>query len=276
MAVECAPRRGASPAEALQGLVEAARSALGAEPTGPVSSEPQPPSDAHYVIHRVPMGRGELRLVEADGRPLVAAGLVPAPEGWGGSLVLGDHPGVPGEAAGAAPPVEGVPPGQRRGRARAVYWAEEPGGAPRLLRVKWPGGGAVVDAASPGAEERRLWMHCVTGWSVKVEWPVAELRRLLEAAGVSRLDGGWLLARSRGGYSAVLPLAEVWRGEVLLALPPAPGAPRLVAPRLYAWKWVKHVEELRLVEEYVDGYWEALGYHWRGSAALVERFKQWG
>ena len=121
--------------------------------------------------------------------------------------------------------------------------------------------------------------HCVTGWSVKnLRWGVYPLRSMLER--VIRISSDcWIVVTAISGYSSVIPCSEL--GYVFLALtlgdeglPLRHGAPvRLIAPKLYGWKSVKWVSRINILKHYIDGYWEALGYHERGLWACEERFK---
>lgn len=129
--------------------------------------------------------------------------------------------------------------------------------------------------------KRVSWdFHCVTGWSVNnVEWEGVELKDLLS---VSRPlpSAEWLLAEGLDGYSAVFKLEDAIGGGLVALrmngepLPPEHGFPaRLVFKELYGWKGVKYLASIRVLEEYVDGYWERLGYHERGRVLQEERFK---
>ncbi len=123
-------------------------------------------------------------------------------------------------------------------------------------------------------------MHCVTGWSlIEKTWRGIPLNELLGEAG-PRPRAKWLAAISVKGYSAVIPLDEALDSGMLVlyiddtVLPKESGYPaRLFLPRLYGWKHVKWVTELRVLETYMDGYWEALAYHERGMVLAEERFK---
>ena len=181
----------------------------------------------------------------------------------------------------------GWPEGQKAIDRYVVYDVE--GGAAHAVGVRGPWR-LVVEASrrvevevtpSTGSALVEADFHCVTGWSVRGNrWEGLSLAELLRKAGAPE-GGGWVILESPRGYSTVIPLEEALRGEVLLAtrlngrpLPVENGGPvRLVAPRLYGWKNAKWVSRVRVVEEYQDGYWEALAYHERGLASAVERFK---
>jgi DMSO/TMAO reductase YedYZ molybdopterin-dependent catalytic subunit len=122
--------------------------------------------------------------------------------------------------------------------------------------------------------------HCVTGWSVKSkQWHGVPLAELLEEAGV-RPGAKWLGARSISGYASIVPLEIALREGIVAthvdgkSLTRENGFPaRLFFPSLYGWKAVKWVQEIILLEDYEDGYWESLSYHERGLVSSEERFK---
>ena len=123
--------------------------------------------------------------------------------------------------------------------------------------------------------------HCVTGWSVaSVRWEGVRLRLLAEMARV-REGARWVYVEGLDGYSSVVPLEDFLSDEALLVLA-INGRPltyeqgfpaRVFIPHLYGWKGVKWVHRIEFGESYVDGFWEALGYHERGNVLLEERFK---
>lgn len=124
--------------------------------------------------------------------------------------------------------------------------------------------------------------HCVTGWSVpKVEWEGVPIRRLVEDVG---LDDGfeWVFAEGYDGYTTVFHREDALHPHALIALKlngkplePEQGFPaRLVFTHLYGWKGAKWLKSLNFLDEYRDGYWEALGYHKRGRVWAEERFKR--
>ncbi len=123
--------------------------------------------------------------------------------------------------------------------------------------------------------------HCVTGWSVRnVVWEGIPLKHFAELA-VAMPTTKWVLISSIDGYTTVVPLNDFTSENALLALringsilQPEQGYPaRVVIPHLYGWKGAKWVETFEFRENYVDGYWEALGYHVRGNVWLEERFQ---
>lgn len=123
--------------------------------------------------------------------------------------------------------------------------------------------------------------HCVEGWSVlKVVWEGVEIRELAKRARVSP-EAEWVIFHSVDGYSAPSPIEYSLRNDSIIALrmngAPIPlehGFPaRPILPDLYAWKSVKWLTEIEFTREYVDGYWEKRGYHWRGDVWKEERMK---
>ena len=230
----------------------------------------------------------EARIVEDPGRGLVWAGaLLPGPKGFEAR-----DPGAPGweprlEDPGPEARPPRAPPGQKIIRRPVVYAAE---GLPRprepVLEVGYyteqgPEPVAKVDIGELHARAVESDFHCVTGWSVsRVSWLGVPLREVLADHG---LRGRWLVAISWGGYTATVP-SGWWVEDSLLAtgmngsrLSLDHGWPaRLVFPSLYGWKHVKWLRGIYLGDGYLDGYWEARGYHWRGLVALEERFKDLG
>ena len=49
---------------------------------------------------------------------------------------------------------------------------------------------------------------------------------------------------------------------------------RLVVPHLYAWKSAKWVRGIELLDHLELGFWEKLGYHFRGDPWREERFQE--
>ncbi|GAB5603138.1 sulfite oxidase-like oxidoreductase [Thermus sp. FJN-A] len=124
--------------------------------------------------------------------------------------------------------------------------------------------------------------HCVTGWSrLDVAWKGVRVKDLLEEAG-PRPEAVAALVESYGGYTTNLLLEDLFREDVLLAhtlfgkpLPPERGGPvRLLVPHLYAWKSAKWVRRIELLDHLELGFWERLGYHWRGDPWREERFQE--
>ena len=122
--------------------------------------------------------------------------------------------------------------------------------------------------------------HCVTRWS-----RLDNLWRGVPASAVLSLArpkpaAQHVLVLAEEGYTSNLPLADLLRPEVLFAiehdgLPLAPehGGPlRLVVPHLYAWKSVKWVRGLLLLDHHRLGFWERNGYHSYGDPWKEQRY----
>lgn len=123
--------------------------------------------------------------------------------------------------------------------------------------------------------------HCVTKWSIKdVVWEGARLRDLILRAN-PKPEAQWVMFVCLDGYTTPVPLEDALTDDAIVAvkmngqpLPPQQGYPaRPFIPHLYGWKSAKWLTEVRLLQEYVDGYWEAYGYHERGNVYNEERFK---
>jgi DMSO/TMAO reductase YedYZ molybdopterin-dependent catalytic subunit len=90
------------------------------------------------------------------------------------------------------------------------------------------------------------------------------------------------LARSYGGYTTNLPLADLRDGQAWIAfsydrddLDPEHGGPaRLLVPHLYLWKSAKWVQGIDLLNDDEPGFWESLGYHNYGDPWREQRY--WG
>jgi DMSO/TMAO reductase YedYZ molybdopterin-dependent catalytic subunit len=128
--------------------------------------------------------------------------------------------------------------------------------------------------------------HCVTRWSTfDNRWegvPVREiLARARPSARATHVMAVGHVGDRRYGYSTNLPLADLDREDVLLAMrrngediDGEHGGPlRLVVPHLYAWKSCKWIRGLIFMEADKAGYWEQLGYHMRGDPFAEERFR---
>lgn len=124
--------------------------------------------------------------------------------------------------------------------------------------------------------------HCVTGWTVeKVRWTGVSVRELINYA--EPLKGvKWGYIHSADGYTTIVPYEDLVSEHSIIALKMNDqpldiehGYPaRLFIPHLYGWKSAKWIVKIDLVNEYKDGYWEALGYHERGNIWKDERFKK--
>ena len=175
----------------------------------------------------------------------------------------------------------GQAPGQLYARRMAIYVSEGSMPSRPHDEVKVVIGGRVrrysVRDLVARSHDVSLDFHCVTGWSVRnTTWRVVPLANIVPEVGSGDC---WLLAVSVTSYSAAIPCREARNAYLAVGLngselPRQHGGPvRLLVPRLYGWKSVKWLSELHIVNSYVDGFWEALGYHERGLWSREERFK---
>jgi DMSO/TMAO reductase YedYZ molybdopterin-dependent catalytic subunit len=127
-------------------------------------------------------------------------------------------------------------------------------------------------------EEITVDIHCVTKWSkLDTGWVGVSLDTLLADVDTA---AEFVLARSYGGYTTNLPLADVSGGKAWIAhtydgepLDPEHGGPaRLLVPHLYFWKSAKWVREIELLSEDEPGFWEGYGYHSYGDPWLEQRY----
>jgi DMSO/TMAO reductase YedYZ molybdopterin-dependent catalytic subunit len=128
--------------------------------------------------------------------------------------------------------------------------------------------------------DRTSDFHCVTRWSrFDNRWTGVAIRDILSRAKPLQ-NAKYLLVHAEQGFTANVPLADLDRDDVLLAthhdgepLSADHGYPlRLIVPQLYAWKSVKWVRRLELLEKDSPGFWEQNGYHMRGDPFKEERF----
>lgn len=189
--------------------------------------------------------------------------------------MLEPSPGVARAATSVDDPAR-IPPGQHLTPGWPVLHV---GSAPSIVREDWRlvvtgrvAKRTVLDwdalQALPHVEITTD-LHCVTGWSrLDNTWQGVRVRDVLALAS-PRAEATHAVVSGHPAYSANLPLAALHDDDVVLAwahdgdpLPAAHGGPvRLVVPARYAWKSVKWVTEIRLLDRDVPGYWEERGYH---------------
>ncbi|MFC4775991.1 molybdopterin-dependent oxidoreductase [Paenibacillus sp. GCM10023252] len=111
--------------------------------------------------------------------------------------------------------------------------------------------------------------HCVTGWSVyKNTWEGIPLKELLKQAGVQPKAQTVKFYSGDGVYTDTLTLEQADMDDVMIAVmhdgKPIPndlgGPVRLVVPKMYAYKSVKWLSRIELIEGTHVGYWEQRGY----------------
>jgi DMSO/TMAO reductase YedYZ molybdopterin-dependent catalytic subunit len=124
--------------------------------------------------------------------------------------------------------------------------------------------------------------HCVTRWSrFDNRWDGVAVQELLRRAR-PKPEAAYVLVHAEQGFTANVPLADLDREEVLLAthhdgqpLTGDHGFPlRLIVPHLYAWKSVKWVRSLEILDRDIAGFWEQNGYHMYGDPWKEQRFSR--
>lgn len=193
-------------------------------------------------------------------------------------------------------PRSALPPGQRAldhfPRFGATALADRFPAEPRRLAFELAGAlqpPVAIDAplwARLPRHEQRSDFHCVTTWSRRgVHWGGVRFADLVRHFAPASTDAHpavqWVEFRAHDGYRSALPLADLMADDVLLAdtldgapLPLAHGAPlRLVAPAHYGYKNVKHLKQIRLLNDAAEHrpFGPAIMAHPRARVALEER-----
>ena len=123
-------------------------------------------------------------------------------------------------------------------------------------------------------------MHCVTRWSrFDNRWGGVLATEVMRRVKV-RAEARHVMVHAEQGYTANLPLADFIRPTTIFALrhdgEPLQGEHgyplRLVVPHLYAWKSVKWVRGIELLDREMPGFWEENGYHIYGDPFKEQRY----
>lgn len=111
--------------------------------------------------------------------------------------------------------------------------------------------------------------HCVTGWSVyKNTWEGISLAQLLKQAGVRPEAHSVKFYSGDGVYTDAITMDQAQMEDIMVAvmhdgkpIPADLGGPvRLVIPQMYAYKSVKWLNRIELIDSEYIGYWEERGY----------------
>lgn len=111
--------------------------------------------------------------------------------------------------------------------------------------------------------------HCVTGWSIySCTWEGIPLKEMLAAAGVQAKAKYVKFYSGDKVYTDALSLEQAGGDDILVAvmldgkpIPQKLGGPvRLIVPQMYAYKSVKWLQGIELIEKEHMGYWEVRGY----------------
>jgi DMSO/TMAO reductase YedYZ molybdopterin-dependent catalytic subunit len=123
-------------------------------------------------------------------------------------------------------------------------------------------------------------MHCVTRWSrFDNHWAGVLATELMRGVKL-RPEARHVMVHAEQGYTSNLPLVDFLRPTTIFALRhdgeplvPEHGYPlRLVVPHLYAWKSVKWVRGIELIDRELPGFWEENGYHIYGDPFKEQRY----
>lgn len=144
------------------------------------------------------------------------------------------------------------------------------------LRLSWDEFQALPTITTAGD------LHCVTRWSVlDNQWLGVSIADVIERAGGLLPEARFALLIGEGGYTANLPVSALLTPDALLAvanhgrqLTPEHGFPvRAVIPNRYAWKSVKWLRAIELLDHDQPGFWEQYGYSDNADPWLEERFR---
>jgi DMSO/TMAO reductase YedYZ molybdopterin-dependent catalytic subunit len=122
--------------------------------------------------------------------------------------------------------------------------------------------------------------HCVTRWSrFDNRWQGVLARDVLSRAR-PRPEARFALIHAEEGFTANLPLEDLLQPSSIFALrhdgeplTAEHGYPlRLIVPHLCAWKSVKWVRGVELLERDAAGFWERNGYHMYGDPFREQRY----
>ncbi len=111
--------------------------------------------------------------------------------------------------------------------------------------------------------------HCVTGWSVySATWEGIPLKTLLRQAGVKKEAKYVKFYSADGVYTDTLSLDQAMLEDVMVAvlidgelITEKNGGPvRLIVPEMYAYKSVKWLNRVEVIDYEHIGYWEKRGY----------------
>lgn len=111
--------------------------------------------------------------------------------------------------------------------------------------------------------------HCVTGWSVYDNtWEGIPVKQFLEMVGAKSNATSAIFYSGDGVYTSGITLEQLAKDEAMVAvmhdgkpIPSDLGGPvRLIMPKMYAYKSVKWLSRIELIEGEHIGYWEQRGY----------------
>ncbi|MEQ1863512.1 MAG: molybdopterin-dependent oxidoreductase [Micropepsaceae bacterium] len=127
-----------------------------------------------------------------------------------------------------------------------------------------------VDALSALPQETQITQHvCIEGWSAIGKWRGVRLRDFLMRVGAD-LRAKYVTFNCLDRYSTQIDMPSALHPQTILALsfldeklPKMYGAPvRLRIPTKLGFKSAKHIYEIVVSNDYVEGFWERQGYNW--------------
>ena len=127
-----------------------------------------------------------------------------------------------------------------------------------------------VDALRALPQETQITQHvCIEGWTAVGKWRGVRLRDFLMRVGAD-LRAKYVTFNCLDRYSTQIDMPSALHPQTILALSfldqPLPrmyGAPvRLRIPTKLGFKSAKHVYEIVVSNDYVEGFWERQGYNW--------------
>lgn len=111
--------------------------------------------------------------------------------------------------------------------------------------------------------------HCVTGWSVyDITWEGIPLKKLLQDVGIHKKAKYVKFYSADGVYTDTLSIKQAMQDDIMVAvlldgklIDLMNGGPvRLIVPKMYAYKSVKWLNRIELIQNEHIGYWEERGY----------------
>ncbi len=110
---------------------------------------------------------------------------------------------------------------------------------------------------------------CIEGWSAIGKWRGVRLSDVLQRAGAD-LHARYVTFNCLDRYSTQIDMPSALHPQTILALsfldeplPKMYGAPvRLKIPTKLGFKSAKHVYEIVVTNDYLEGFWERQGYNW--------------
>ncbi|WP_051348692.1 molybdopterin-dependent oxidoreductase [Peribacillus kribbensis] len=111
--------------------------------------------------------------------------------------------------------------------------------------------------------------HCITGWSVfDITYEGILLKDILQEAGIKSGAVQVKLYSGDGVYTDSLSIGQALLDDVMVAVlqdgrpisPDFGGPVRLIVPKMYAYKGVKWLNRIEVIDHKHAGYWEKRGY----------------